>query len=183
MYRYSYKKHCGVFICVWDLIWPYTNTVFPRIEAGPRIQAGGADVIVLIEAGLLSTSQALNISRSRGLHTDRVWQVCTVCVSQHDMKLGISVFWLPYSDPDPQSKPITNLLTNVLIVSVKYIILPSVRRNVNILIEAGGFYSRKYGRCHYRLTFTTYSCKFRHTRYHALVLAKWAHYTCLLKNK
>jgi len=23
--------------------------------------------------------------------------------------------------------------------------LPSVRRNVNVLIEAGGFYSRKYG--------------------------------------
>jgi len=36
----------------------------------------------------------------------------------HDMKLGLSVFWFPYSDP--QSKPITNLLTNVLIVSVKY---------------------------------------------------------------
>jgi len=52
------------------------------------------------------------------------------------MKLGLSVFWLPYSDP--QSKPITNLLTNVLIVSLKYTMLPSVRRNVNnVLIEAG----------------------------------------------
>jgi len=40
------------------------------------------------------------------------------CASWHDMKLGLSVFWLPYSDP--QSKPITNPLTNVLIVSVKY---------------------------------------------------------------
>jgi len=29
------------------------------------------------------------------------------------MKLGLSVFWLPYSGP--QSKAITNLLTNVLI--------------------------------------------------------------------
>jgi len=53
------------------------------------------------------------------------------------MKLALSVSWLPYSDP--QSKPITNLLTNVLIVSVKYtiIMLLSVRRNVNVLIEAG----------------------------------------------
>ena len=50
------------------------------------------------------------------------------------MKLGLSVFWLPYSDPE--SKPITSLLTNVLIFSVKYTILPSVRRNVNVLIEA-----------------------------------------------
>jgi len=33
-----------------------------------------------------------------------------------------------------RSKPITNLLTNVLIVSVKYY---SVRRNVNVLTEAG----------------------------------------------
>ena len=54
--------------------------------------------------------------------------------------LGLSVFWLPYSDP--QSKSITNLLTNVLIVYVKYTMLPSVRCNVNVLIEAGGFYSR-----------------------------------------
>jgi len=37
----------------------------------------------------------------------------------------------------PQSTPITNLLTNVLIVSVKYTMSPSVRRNVNVLIEAG----------------------------------------------
>jgi len=51
------------------------------------------------------------------------------------MKLGLSVFWLLYSEP--QSKHITNLLTNVLIVSVKYTVLPSVRRNVNVLIEAG----------------------------------------------
>ena len=34
------------------------------------------------------------------------------------LKLGLSVFWLPYADP--QSTPITNLLTNVLIVYVKY---------------------------------------------------------------
>jgi len=46
------------------------------------------------------------------------------------MKLGLSVFWLPYSDP--QSKPIANLLTNVLI----HIMLSSVCRNVNVLIEA-----------------------------------------------
>jgi len=51
------------------------------------------------------------------------------------MKLDLSVYWLPYSDP--QSKPIINLLTNVLIVSVKYTMLPSVCRNVNVLIEAG----------------------------------------------
>jgi len=73
--------------------------------------------------------------------------------------------WLPYSDR--QSKPITNLLTNVLIVSVKYTMLPSIHRsecanrgralntgrasntgrgsNIIVLIEAGGFYSRKYG--------------------------------------
>ena len=51
------------------------------------------------------------------------------------MKLGLSVFWLPYSDP--QSKPLTHLLTNVLIVSVKYTMLPPDRRNVNVLIEAG----------------------------------------------
>ena len=49
------------------------------------------------------------------------------------MKLGLSVFWLPYSDP--QSKPLTHLLTNVLIVSVKYTMLPPVHRNVNVLIE------------------------------------------------
>ena len=34
------------------------------------------------------------------------------------MKLGLSVFWLPYSDP--LSKHITNLITNVLIVSLQY---------------------------------------------------------------
>jgi len=56
------------------------------------------------------------------------------CASWHDMKLGLSVVWLPYSDR--QSKSITNLLTNVLIVSVKYTMLPSVRRNVDVLIQA-----------------------------------------------
>ena len=87
---------------------------------------------MLIEAGL-------NISRGPGLHTDRVWQVCTVCTSlvcvmaRYEAR-PISI-WLPYSDPQ------SNL-------SLKYtidIMLPSVRRNVNVLIEAGGFYSRKYG--------------------------------------
>jgi len=38
--------------------------------------------------------------------------------SWHDMKLGLSIFWFPYLDC--QSKPTTNLLTNMLIVSVKY---------------------------------------------------------------
>jgi len=67
-------------------------------------------------------------------------RVNSVRHSWHDMKLGLAVFWLPYSDH--QSKPITNLLTNVLIVSVKYTMLPSVLRNVNALagprIQAGG---------------------------------------------
>ena len=49
--------------------------------------------------------------------------------------IGLSVFLLPYSHR--QSKPITNLLTNVLIVSVKYTMLASVRRNVDVLIQAG----------------------------------------------
>ena len=49
-------------------------TVFPQIQAGPRIQAGGP-----------------------GLHTDRVWQVCTVCASLVCVtKLSIGLFWLPY---------------------------------------------------------------------------------------
>ena len=41
------------------------------------------------------------------------------------MKLDLSVFWLPYSDL--QSKPITNLLTNVLIVFVKYKMIINMR--------------------------------------------------------
>jgi len=48
------------------------------------------------------------------------------------MKLGLSVFWLPCLDL--QSKPTTNLLTNVCEI---HIMLPSIRRNVNVLIEAG----------------------------------------------
>jgi len=47
-----------------------------------------------------------------------------VCVmARHEASL--SVFWLPYSDP--QSKPITNLLTNVLYCFCEiHIMLPSV---------------------------------------------------------
>jgi len=37
-----------LFFCVLKRMW---GTVFPRIEAWPWIQAGGSDVIVLIEAG------------------------------------------------------------------------------------------------------------------------------------
>ena len=37
-----------------------------------------------------------------------------------------------------------------LSLTFKHIMLPSVRRNVNVLIEAGGFYSSKYGRFHAR---------------------------------
>jgi len=99
----------------------YALTVFPRIESGLKYEPG----LKYRPDGWRNCANrgwALNTSRCHGLHADRVWQVCTVCASlvcvMHDVKLGLSVFWLPYSDP--QSKPITNLLTDVFIVSVKY---------------------------------------------------------------
>ena len=67
----------------------------------------------------MNTSRALNIGRGRPLQTDRVWQVCTVCASlmcamarYEARSISRGLFWLPYSDP--QSKPITNLLTKAV---------------------------------------------------------------------
>jgi len=87
----------------------------PGLEYRPGVRRNCAN-----RGRALNTSRALNISRGSwftywssltGMH-------CLQCASWHDMKLGLSVFWLPYSYP--LSKPITNLLRNVLIVSLQY---------------------------------------------------------------
>jgi len=55
----------------------------------------------------LNTSRASNISRGRGLRTDQVWRVCTVCAS-------LVCVIARYEAISRQSKPITNLLTCLL---------------------------------------------------------------------
>ena len=57
-------------------------------------------------------------------------------MARYEARSSLSVFWVPYSDPQFKPRPITNLLTNVLIVSVKYTMLP------HTILKQAGFQRR-----------------------------------------
>jgi len=87
----------------------------------------------------LNTSRALNISQGSWLTP---WSSLTGMHCLHVISVHHGTIWsyqyqyFGFFISNRQSKPLTKLLTNVLIVFVKYTMLSSVRCNVDVLIQA-----------------------------------------------